>query len=73
MVDTTGAGDAFVGSLVDLLATYPLLSLPDAVGNAVVGLLVRILFVGSLVYRVAGAGRSRGFCLELEPEPVPKF
>ena len=35
----------FVGSLVYLLATYPLLTLPDAVRNSVVGLLVCILFV----------------------------
>ncbi len=34
MVDTTGAGDAFVGSLVYLLASYPQLALSEAVGKA---------------------------------------
>ncbi len=36
MVDTTGAGDAFVGSLVYLLASFPDLALPEAVGMYVV-------------------------------------
>ena len=33
VVDTTGAGDAFVGSLVYLLASFPNLTLPEAVGK----------------------------------------